>query len=391
MSTQQASSTGIIHAEEILDLTIAQAGEAGRDDLIRRLTDARRLLVDSPGTVSVVGQPQQDMTAVAGHIVATLDQLTEMLRFRRARIVAPGRAAQARAAIRLAEERTETLRSRSARWQKMLHDSFATITSDVDFDLRQRMQAVLTEAERTIERSDPAQNWEEFTAWLRQRLADEARANSNLSVTSSRTVSQEAAELFTLSEMHIIDPPQARIPTDVPTVLTADHALGSSRVSLSAVLNIVFRAYAGFMMFFIFTRLTDGAVPLELGVVPALLMGGLALIEERKRLVDKRRAQASTTVRSYVTDFSMRVTKDSRDLLRELEQELRDAYNGRSEQTQRSLIEARNVAQRTLKELEQSPTLLRQIDADIAFLADLRRRATAISPAQLMARGNALN
>ncbi|HXT43583.1 MAG TPA: GTPase domain-containing protein [Pseudonocardiaceae bacterium] len=555
MSTQQASSNGVVQAMEILDLTIAQAHEAERSDLVERLADARRLLVDAPVTVHVVGGPQQgksslmgvltgsagaavparrrptdrsdearidlpagqlvmveaapmsagalpptagperigrahavlfvsdasseltsaeieclrtmqdlcptiifvltkidgslqwrqllerdkallneagigvetmavsatlgtqgqragddeltrmsgvarvlealdriaadaeqtSLRAVANHVLFALDQLAEMLQAHRSRLVRPGRSAQARAASRLAEERLDDVRTSSVRWQKLLRDSFANVTSDVDFDLRQRMQAVLAQAEHTIEHSDPAKNWDEFAGWLRRRLTSEAQANNDLAVTSSRNVSLEAAKHVALDEMHIIDPPQATIVTDLPTALTADEALGTSRVGISAVVNIVLRAYMGFVMFYLLTRLIELSLPMILSLVPTLLMGGLAVVEERNRRRDKRREQASTTVRSYITDFSMRVTKESRDLLRQLEQDLRDAYGARSEQMQRSLTDTRNLSQRTLKELEQAPALLRQIDTDVALLGNLRARATAILPTALLA------
>jgi len=155
-------------------------------------------------------------------------------------------------------------------------------------------------------------------------------------------------------------------------------------VGISAVVNIALRAYMGFVMFYLLTRLTELNLPMILSLVPTLLMGGLAVVEERNRRRDKRREQASTTVRSYITDFSMRVTKESRDLLRQLEQDLRDAYGARSEQMQRSLTDTRNLSQRTLKELEQAPALLRQIDTDLALLGNLRTRASAIIPTALL-------
>lgn len=559
MSTQQASSSGLLRAaEEILDLTIAQAHEAERNDLVARLADARGLLVDSPVSVQLVGSPQQgksslidalvgpvgatgpsrrrsktddrsnevtvdlpagqlvlietaapstgalspiagqeqigrahavlfvsdacaeltraeleylrtmqdlcptiifvltkidgnaqwrqilerdkallndcgvgveavavsatlyvqgqragddeiarisggakvleildriaadaertSLRAVANHVLFALDQLTEMLQSRRSRLVQPGRSTQARTAARLAEQRLDEVRNGSARWQKLLRDSFVTVTSDVDFDLRQRMQAVLAQAEHTIEHSDPAKNWDEFAGWLRERLTCQARANNDLALASSRTVSLQAAKHIAPSDMHIIDPPQATITTDLPTALTADQALGSARVGISAVVNIALRAYMGFVMFYLLTRLTELNLPMILSLVPTMLMGGLAVVEERNRRRDKRREQASTTVRSYITDFSMRVTKESRDLLRQLEQDLRDAYGARAEQMQRSLTDSRNLSQRTLKELEQAPALLRQIDRDAALLGDLRARASAIIPAALLAR-----
>src|SRR5918997_2811786 len=139
MSTQQASSTGVLRAAEVLDMTIAQAIEAERNDLVQRLSDARRLLVDS----CTADAERTSLRAVANHTLFALDQLTEMLWLRRSRLVLPGRADQARTEVRLAEERIDSLRSRSARWQTMRYDSFATINSDVDFDLQQRMRAVL--------------------------------------------------------------------------------------------------------------------------------------------------------------------------------------------------------------------------------------------------------
>ncbi len=73
MSTQQASSTGVLRAEEVLDLTIAQASEAGRDDLVRRLSDARRLLVDS-AAVHAVGESQQGKSCLIEALIAPTDR-----------------------------------------------------------------------------------------------------------------------------------------------------------------------------------------------------------------------------------------------------------------------------------------------------------------------------
>lgn len=543
MSTQQASSGGVRIAEQVLDLTIAQAREADREDLVERLSDARRLLVDASLTVHVVGESQQgksslmaliapsggirhpgrltlieagttvtghagtlpapalerqigrshavlfvsdasseltraeieylraiqdlcptivlvltkidvnaqwrevlerdksvlntagicvsalavsavlrtqslrcaddelarisgvpklidaleaitadaertSLRAVANHTLFALDQLTEMLRFRQSRLTEPNRPAQARTAARRADERAAALRRRVAAFQKLLVDSFATISSDVDFDLRQRMQAVLTDAEHTIEQGDPATDWDTFATWLHQRLAYEARANRDLVVTSSRIISQRAAEHFMLSEMHIIDPPLVGVPTDTSTTLTADRALGDRGVGLSAGLNVFFRAYMGFMMFVLLRGMTGLDIPFAIGLVPALLLGGLALMEDRKRQLDKRRVQASATVRNIITDFNMRITKDARDLVRQLDQELRDAYSTRIEQIQHKIAETRNLAEATLGEQEQCPTLLQQIDADLALLTDLRGRTAAIIPAQLLAPSN---
>src|SRR5438270_8283318 len=71
MSTQQASSSGVVQAMEIVDLTIAQAHEAERSDLVQRLSDARRLLVDSPVTVHVVGGLQQGKSSLMDVLIGS--------------------------------------------------------------------------------------------------------------------------------------------------------------------------------------------------------------------------------------------------------------------------------------------------------------------------------
>ena len=72
MSTQQASSSGVLRATEVLDLTIAQAHEAERNDLVQRLADARRLLVDSPVTVHLVGDPRQGKSSLMDALMGSV-------------------------------------------------------------------------------------------------------------------------------------------------------------------------------------------------------------------------------------------------------------------------------------------------------------------------------
>lgn len=74
MSTQQVASASVLCAEEVLSLTIAQAREAGRNDLIGRLSDARHLLVGTPVTVHVVGGGQQGKSSLVKALTALASQ-----------------------------------------------------------------------------------------------------------------------------------------------------------------------------------------------------------------------------------------------------------------------------------------------------------------------------
>jgi hypothetical protein len=111
-----------------------QGRRAGDDELARMSGVAKVLEV----LERIAADAERvSLRAVANHVLFALDQLAQMLQSRRSRLVRPGCSAQARAAARLAEERLDDLRTSSVRWQKLLRDSFATVTSDVDFDLRQ--------------------------------------------------------------------------------------------------------------------------------------------------------------------------------------------------------------------------------------------------------------
>jgi hypothetical protein len=64
MSAEQAPGGSARNVREVLDLTLAQAREADRDDLVLRLTAARRLLMRSELQVRVSGVPGQGKSAL---------------------------------------------------------------------------------------------------------------------------------------------------------------------------------------------------------------------------------------------------------------------------------------------------------------------------------------
>jgi hypothetical protein len=64
MSAEQVPGGGARSVKEVLDLTLAQAREAGRDDLVLRLTAARRLLMRRTLQVRVNGSPRQGKSAL---------------------------------------------------------------------------------------------------------------------------------------------------------------------------------------------------------------------------------------------------------------------------------------------------------------------------------------
>jgi len=136
----------------------------------------------------VTGSERLALDAVVAHVLSAVDQLEITARARRAALIGPEAADALIGELTTAKERADELRERSAKWQALLQDGFSDIASDVDFDLRQRSRTVLHEAEATISEGDPAKNWEEFEAWLRQRLAGEALENYAMFVRRAKEV-----------------------------------------------------------------------------------------------------------------------------------------------------------------------------------------------------------
>ena len=113
-----------------------------------------------------------------------------------------------------------------------------------------------------------------------------------------------------------------------------------------------------------------------------LLMGGKMMRDESRRLLDRRRMEAKNTVRRYVDDVSFQVGKQSRDMLRHVQRELRDHFMARSEElvrsAQESLIAAERAAQAGTAERQQRTADLK---AELERITALERQGQALVPA----------
>jgi len=134
------------------------------------------------------------------------------------------------------------------------------------------------------------------------------------------------------------------------------------------------KAYSGLLMFTMLTRLAALAIPAPFGLAAAVLMGGTGLKDERRRRLEQRRVEAKTAVRRFVDDFNLEVGKDSRDAVRHVLRELRNAWADRVNELQRSASEALAAAQASRTDTESIGAQRERIDRDLASLALLRAR-----------------
>ena len=339
--------------------------ESGFPPLVRRLgevvTNAERLALD----------------AVTAHVISAVDQLEIVARAHRAALIDPEALDALIGELTAAKQRADALRERSAKWQQLLQDGFSDIASDIDFDLRDRSRTVLHEAEATISEGDPAKNWEEFEAWLRQRLAAEALENYAIFVRRAKEVATTVSEHFALAEADVIRVHEVAAPVELIDQFAVDSDF-LGRKAKGGGLATFQKAYSGMLMFTMLTHLAGLAIlPVILpvvGLAPAMLMGRAGLMDDRRRKLEQRRAEAKATVRRFVDDFNMQVGKDSRDAVRHVQRELRSACADRVTELQRSASEALAAAQTSVTSTESASKQRERIDSDLVTLASLRAR-----------------
>lgn len=385
------------HWQEIMRLNLDRLSEAEipveafavsavLDRAARRLAEPE--LADRAGFGPLIAHLEridraEPTTAVrsAGKTLHTvLDQLETALAERQNGLGSQAGPAELRATLAATQRRARRLREKSGRWQQVLNDGFAAITTDIEFDLKIRARSVLADAEKAIEEGDPSRNWAAFEQWLRERLVSETVQNYAQLVSSTRELGQKVAGQLGLADDRIAEPAEASAPTEVTVAIETATAF-TQRGSIGRTGLAVFqRGYGGFMMFIVLTHYVAAiAVPMPFGIAAALVMGGAGFGDERKRQLEKRRSQAKTAVRNFIDQFNLHVGKDSRATLRRMQREMRDEYATRLVAAQRAVDDALQAAETALDDEEAGHRDLELIERDRQALATLR--ATWPTPA----------
>lgn len=302
----------------------------------------------------------------------------------------PEAAARLERELEEAQERAERLKSESARWQTTLNDGVADLNSDIDHDLRGRTRQIIQDAELRIDDGDPAEWWEEFDTWLRQRLGEEVVENYTYLTRRADELAETVAEHFAAAEEDVevgVEAPAPvemlqQLPAPEPDMPGVSHgmkakAAGAANKGFGAIRG----AYGGMFMF----RTLGGMIglgamnPAVLGLT--LLMGRKSMRDQRNQELQKRRQQAKGAVRKFVDEANFQVGKDSRDTLRRVQRQLRDGFTERAEEIQRTVSERLSATQQAVQsEQSNREQRLKDVDAELERLGKLVGRAEALAP-----------
>lgn len=316
----------------------------------------------------------------AADVVAVCGQIESQFVAERSVLADPAKSAQVMDELTAVKRRVEDLRGTAAKWSQTLNDGVADLNSDIEHDLRGRIRRLSEEADDLIDEFDPADSWHEIEGWLETAVAEEVVANYAMLRTRADELSERVWRHFQEGSGQVLDQLAVYNPADVVPGAEVEQKMDLEKMSVrKQAMTALKGSYMGILMFTMLGSMAGLTLgPIAVGIGLAMGLGGLRT--EKKRQLTQRRMQAKNGVRRYCDEVHFRVGKDSRDTLRRIQRQLRDHYSARAEELNRSTAEslqaASEAANRTKAERDKR---IADIDAELARLRELRRRAEAVA------------
>ncbi|MGH3799191.1 MAG: dynamin family protein [Pseudonocardiaceae bacterium] len=315
-------------------------------------------------------------------VLVVTDQLAGGLRAEQAAQLDPEAAQAVIKQLTEAQQRSAALKDRSARWQHTLNDGVADLNADIDFDLRDRMREILRLAEEEVDRSgDPKKTWDQLSTWVEQEVSSAASANLVWATQRARWLATQVADHFSEEEDRLL--PKLR--TEVADALGEVRAIqlregepfGIGRTALTGLRG----GYVGVLMFGMLGTLVGLSLVNPFSIGAGLLLGGKTITDERRRIVSRRQNDAKVAVRRYIDDVIFQASKESRDMLRRVQRDLRDHFTTQAEETNRSLSDSLRAAERSVKTSKgERERRLAEIKSELERLETLQRKVRTLLP-----------
>jgi Dynamin family len=329
----------------------------------------------------VLGQSERLANRAAANDVVTITaQLATGMRAELAACEDPGQAARLVAELEQARQRADDLRDRGARWAQVLNDGIADLYADVDHDLRDRMRVVVREAEKVLDDADPGKIWDQFAAQMEEQAAAAVSANFLWATERARWLAAQVADLFEEDSARAL--PQLRTARAAMPEMIADlEQPGREKFGVGQRAFVGLRGgYIGTLMAGMASTFIGLSLLNPFSAAAGLLMGGKMVRDESRRLLDRRRMEAKNTVRRYVDDVSFQVGKQSRDMLRYMQRDLRDHFMARSDELVRSAQESLIATERALQTGEaERQQRIADLYAELERIAALEHEGQALA------------
>lgn len=331
----------------------------------------------------VVGQADNlARRSLANDVLAVTDQIVASLTSEQSAQRNPEQIQDLIRDLTESKNRSAALKERSARWQQTLLDGVADLNADIEHDLRDRMRDIVRLAEEEIESSgDPTKIWDQLSVWTEQQVAAAVSANFLWATQRAQWLAGQVAEHFSEDGEEACPVLKTRV-SDALSSIRGMSIREDERWNLGVkALTALRGGYGGVLMFGLMGTVVGLSLINPFSVGAGLLLGGRAISEERRRVIARRQAEAARAIRRYVDDATFQVSKDSKDMLRQVQRDLRDHFMGYADQLSRSMKESLAAAERSIQaSTADRKRRIEEVSAELERLQQLRTQVKQLLP-----------
>jgi GTPase Era involved in 16S rRNA processing len=276
-----------------------------------------------------------------------------------------------------AQRTIDELRRTAVRWQHTLNDEMADLSSDLDYDLRDRTRKILQKVDEAFNTADPLSDWDTFAQWLDENLIEAAEANHGWMLQRFDVITRQVADHFLGYSYGQNNPPRLaqRFPEhliDEVPLMERPHVERFTYVQ--KFFTGLRGSYGGILILGLVTSLAGMSLinPISLGA--GAIFGGKTILDESRALLKRRQATVKSAAQRHVDDFFLLVNKNCRDMVRQLQRVLRGHFTEVTEELQQSIVESfRRVKEEADADVAQRDQRIRQL----VLLQEQARRLVA--------------
>ncbi|MGB7982129.1 MAG: dynamin family protein [Candidatus Nanopelagicales bacterium] len=289
--------------------------------------------------------------AAAVEVDFVASQLEQQSQAERAVIQAPQTTEQVVAELDRVQEQAKRLIQPTATWQQTLSDGIQDLVADVEHDLQARLRTVLHDVDEVIDSGDPQDTWGDTEVWLRRQIAIVTMANRDLLTARAEELAQDVADHFELPAGSKLVLPLGGADGDAAALAPASTLAMPGGKLAPFLVAARSSYYLPMMLGSVAAGVLSGGIVIHLTIVGfSLVLGtgiGKKIIgDEKKRQRTFRQQQAKAAARRFVDEVAFALNKETRDILRTAQRHLRDDFQGRAMQLERSAHEAKTSARR---------------------------------------------
>lgn len=318
-------------------------------------------------------------------VVAVVDQLEAAAASELEALRDPDRARTLASEVEHAQQRLEHLRGPAARWRTVLGDRVTDLGQQTSHDLRREVRELSRGLDDEVAELASDEDWQQLARTMQQRTAEVVAALFATVEGAGEDLRDELLELLGAEEVALPGVDVA-VDFDVTTVWHADAEDTGESVAqrLGASLGALRRAQTGVIMFGMMGRMLPAAATSLLASNPILLgagvlLGGKALVDQRRRQVEERRHHARLAVRRFLDDLQFELTPVLADAVRDLQRTLRDGVAAAVDELQRTWSETGRRARQALEATtEARQTRVPELESFLTELARVRAGAAEV-------------